>query len=132
LKFGSTVASGTTVYFAAATGTLMLEQPSSFEGAISTGSGSLTSGDLIYLAGYNATYTTAAPTTFSSSTDATTLPVTDPHDGLSVSLTLNGNYLADTFTASSASSGAVLPIRRQRPRSSTATTSTSVHHPARR
>jgi hypothetical protein len=106
LEFSSTVASGTTVYFGASTGTLMLEQPSSFDGAISASSGSLTSGDVIYLAGFNATYTTATPTTFNSSTDTTTLLVTDPHDGLSVSLTLDGNYLADTFTASSASGGA--------------------------
>jgi hypothetical protein len=94
------------VYFGASTGTLMLEQPSSFDGAISANSGSLTSGDVIYLAGFNATYTTATPTTFNSSADTTTLLVTDPHDGLSVSLTLDGNYLADTFTASSASGGA--------------------------
>ena len=105
LKFNNSVASGTTVYFGASTGTLMLEQPSSFGGAISAGSGTFASGDVIYLAGFNATYTTATPT-FNSSTDTTTLLVNDPHDGLSVSLTLDGNYSADTFTASSASGGA--------------------------
>ena len=105
LEFTSSVASGTTVYFGASTGTLMLEQPSSFDGSISASSGSLTSGDVIYLAGFTAAYTTATPT-FNSSTDTTTLLVTDPHDGLSVSLTLDGNYSADTFTASSASGGA--------------------------
>ena len=105
LEFTNSVASGTTVYFGASTGTLMLEQPSSFDGAISASSGSLASNDFIYLEGFNATYTTATPT-FNSSTDTTTLLVTDPHDGLSVSLTLDGNYSADTFTASSASGGA--------------------------
>ena len=105
LEFTSSVASGTTVYFGASTGTLMLEQPSSFDGAISASSGSLASNDFIYLKGFNATYTTATPA-FNSSTDTTTLLVTDPHDDLSVSLTLDGNYSADTFTASSASGGA--------------------------
>ena len=51
LEFTNSVASGTTVYFGASTGTLMLEQPSSFDGAISASSGSLTSGDVIYLEG---------------------------------------------------------------------------------
>ena len=106
LEFNGSVASGTIVYFGASTGTLMLEQPSSFDGAISGSPGTLASGDVIYLEGFNATYTTATPTTFNSSTDTTTLSVTDPHDGLSVSLTLDGNYLADTFTVSSASGGA--------------------------
>ena len=105
LEFNSTVASGATVYFGASIGTLMLEQPSSFNGAISASSGSLASGDVIYLKGFNATYTTATPT-FNASSDTTSLLVTDPHDSLSVSLTLDGNYSADTFIASSASSGA--------------------------
>ena len=105
LEFNSTVASGATVYFGASIGTLMLEQPSSFNGAISASSGSLASGDVIYLKGFNATYTTATPT-FNASSDTTSLLVTDPHDSLSVSLTLDGNYSADTFIPSSASGGA--------------------------
>ena len=78
---------------------------SSFNGAISASSGSLASGDVIYLKGFNATYTTATPT-FNASSDTTSLLVTDPHDSLSVSLTLDGNYSADTFIPSSASGGA--------------------------
>ena len=105
LEFNNTVASGATVYFGALIGTLMLEQPSSFDGAISATSGSLASGDVIYLKGFNATYTTATPT-FNASSDTTSLLVTDPHDSLSVTLTLDGNYSPDTFIASSASGGA--------------------------
>jgi hypothetical protein len=100
VEFDSSVASGATVYFGAPTGTLYLTQPSNFSGQISGMSGS----DIIDLKGFNATYTTATPT-FNSGTDTTTLLVTDPHDSLSVSLTLDGNYSGDTFTPSADSHG---------------------------
>src|SRR6202044_644016 len=41
LEFNSSVASGATIYFEGSTGTLLLEQPSTFSGAISAASGTL-------------------------------------------------------------------------------------------
>jgi 20S proteasome alpha/beta subunit len=97
LQFDGSVASGTTAAFLGASGTLIIEQPSSFNGHISGVSGS---GDVLDLIGYDPAHTTATPT-FNSGSDTTTLTVTDSAHALSVSLTLDGDYSNSTFTATS-------------------------------
>ena len=97
LQFDGSVTSGTTAAFLGASGTLIIEQPSSFDSHISGISGS---GDVLDLKGFDAANTTATPT-FNSGTDTTTLIVTDSAHALSVSLTLDGDYSNSTFTATS-------------------------------
>ena len=97
LQFDGSVASGTTASFLGASGTLIIEQPSSFDGHISGISGS---GDVLDLVGFDPAHTTAEPT-FNSGSDTTTLTVTDSTHALSVSLTLDGDYSNSTFTATS-------------------------------
>jgi hypothetical protein len=97
LQFDGSVTSGTTAAFLGASGTLIIEQPSSFDSHISGISGS---GDVLDLKGFDAANTTATPT-FNSGTDTTTLTVTDSAHALSVSLTLDGDYSNSTFTATS-------------------------------
>ena len=92
-----------TVTFAAARGIAQFDQPTEFNGTISGSGpgGTLASGDILQLIGYDSS-TTATPGTFNGTT--TTLTVTDPGH-TTLSLTLIGNYSGSTFTVTPVSGG---------------------------
>src|SRR5262249_41315496 len=87
-------ASAENVTFAGSTGTLVLSDPAEFTGTISAASGSLSSNDRIDLT--NISYSTASiySITYSSSTNTTTLVVTDGKSADTIKLA--GNYTINT------------------------------------
>jgi hypothetical protein len=85
------------VTFATGSGTLDLTQPSTFTGEIAGISGT---GDVLDFHGFNASTTTASTGngSFNSTTDTTTLTVTDSSDNLTETFTLAGNLSNSTWT----------------------------------
>jgi large repetitive protein len=91
------------ITFSDSTGTLVLDQPASFQGQIAGISGL---GDIINLKGFDANHTTATAK-FNPINDTTVLSVTDASDHQSASLTLDGNYASFVFRVTAdANSGA--------------------------
>jgi hypothetical protein len=107
LEFGSSVSSSESIVFQASTGTLKLDDPSHFAGQISGLSGS----DGIDLAGFDFASVTVTPASTSTST---VLTVTDVNhqvaNGTALTLNLQGDYTASTFTPSSDGHGGVLIV----------------------
>ena len=103
LEFVAGASSGT-VTFDAATGELRLDQPGEFTDTIAGINGN---GDVLHLAVYNATGTTATtgPGSFDSVHDTTTLTVSDPGQNLSATYTLAGDYSGSTWTVTQAFGG---------------------------
>ena len=105
LVFGGSVATGVTVTFTGSTGTLIIEQPSTFEGQIAGISGS---GDVLDLGGFNSHNGDVFETSAVFSNGDTMLTVTDTSDNVSEVLTLVGNYTTAndiTWTAESDGNG---------------------------
>jgi large repetitive protein len=91
------------ITFADSAGTLVLDQPASFQGQIAGISGL---GDIINLKGFDANHTTATAK-FNPINDTTVLSVADASDHQSASLTLDGNYASFVFKVTAdANSGA--------------------------
>ena len=102
-EFAGSVAAGATVTFGASTGTLLLLSPSTFSTGtvISATAGALGIGDVLDLRGFASgsdTITASTVNGYNSSTGDTTLTVTDTTTGhgLTVQLTLAGNYYASS------------------------------------
>jgi hypothetical protein len=91
------------VIFAGITGTLVLDQPTNFEGQIAGLSGA---GDVLTLKGFDAAHTTA-DTAYDPQNDTTLLTITDAVDHHSVSLILDGNYASTTFNVTTHQNGSV-------------------------
>jgi hypothetical protein len=80
------------ISFAGSTGTLVLDQPASFEGQIA-GFGA---NDILTLRGFDAAHTTANAV-YTPQNDTTLLTITDAADSQSVSLILDGDYSSPRF-----------------------------------
>jgi hypothetical protein len=91
------------VSFTGSTGSLVLDQPASFEGQIAGLSGP---GDVLTLKGFDATYTTA-DAIYNPQNDTTLLTVTDTLDHHSVSLILDGYYSSTKFDVTAHQNGGV-------------------------
>ena len=100
LEFGGSVAGGT-VTFGSESGTLKLDDPSGFNGVIA----GISEGDVIGLAGFDVSTTTAGVGDYNSENNTTPLTVSDGEDH-SVTLTLAGN-LSDTSWAVELAPGGV-------------------------
>ena len=102
---GAVTVTGDSIGFAATTGTLVLDNPSSFTGAISGISGS---GDILDLKGFDAANDTVQAATgansYNSATNLTTLTVTDS-DGASVQLSLVGDYSGSSWQVTTDTNG---------------------------
>jgi hypothetical protein len=107
LEFGGSVASGQTITFEGATGTLKLDNPTQFAGHISGLSGS----DGIDLAGFDSAQTVVTPVI---GTTETVLTVTDENHTIANNtdavITLIGNYTNSTFNVSNDTHGGVLIV----------------------
>ncbi len=91
------------VVFADTAGTLVLDQPASFQGQIAGISGA---GDVLNLKGFNAGYTTA-DAVFNPLNDTTVLTIADASGHQSASLTLDGNYSSYVFNVVADPNGGV-------------------------
>jgi hypothetical protein len=90
------------ISFAGSTGTLVLDQPASFEGQIA----GLGADDVLTLRGFDAAHTTA-DVAYNPQNDTTLLTVTDAADNHSVSLVLDGNYSSTRFGVTAHQGGGV-------------------------
>jgi hypothetical protein len=88
-------------------GVLILKHPSHFHGTISDSGGSMTAADVLDLHGFAAATTTASTGngSFNSTTDTTTLTVTDSSDHLTETFTLAGNLSNSTWTVTNDGNG---------------------------
>ena len=96
-------ASTENVTFESVAGTLQLDQPSVFQGQIAGLSGV---GDVLDLAGIGIA-DTAISVTFNAQNDTTVLATYDPQNHQMAQLTLDGDYSAATFNATSDGSGGI-------------------------
>ena len=96
-------ASSENVTFESVAGTLQLDQPSSFQGQIAGLSGA---GDVLDLAGIGIT-DTAINVTFNAQNDTTVLAAYDLQNHQMAQLTLDGDYSAATFNATSDGTGGI-------------------------
>jgi hypothetical protein len=95
LELGSSVASGTTVVFQNATGTLKLDDPAHFAGQISGLSGT----DGIDLVGFSSASAVVTPVSTTASTVLTVADATHTvANGTAASISLQGNYTQSSFT----------------------------------
>ena len=102
LEFGGSVAGGT-VTFGSETGTLKLDHASSFNGEIAGITGY---GDVINLAGFDFSTTTAAAGDYNSENNTTPLLVSDANQ--SVTLTLVGNLSETSWSVASVDGGVAI------------------------
>jgi FecR protein len=88
-------------------GVLILNDPTHFSGTISDSGGSMTAADVLDLHGFAAATTTASTGngSFNSTTDTTTLTVTDSSDHLTETFTLAGNLSGSTWTVTNDGNG---------------------------
>jgi large repetitive protein len=91
------------VTFEGSTGTLVLDQPTSFQGQIAGLSGP---GDVLTLQGFDAAHTTV-DAQYNPLNDTTLLEVTDASDHQSASLILDGNYGSTIFKVTADPNGGV-------------------------
>ena len=98
-----TVPTADKVTFEGSTGTLVLDQPSSFQGQIA---GLSDSGDVLTLRGFDAAQTTA-DAVYNPLNDTTRLTVTDTSDHHSTFLILDGNYASTDFSVTADQNGGI-------------------------
>jgi hypothetical protein len=102
LEFGGSVAGGT-VTFGSDTGTLKLDHPSSFNGEIAGITGS---SDVLQLAGFDFSTTTATAGDYNSANNTTPLTVSDANQ--SVTLSLVGDLSATLWSVASVDGGVAI------------------------
>jgi hypothetical protein len=104
LEFGSSVDIGTTVSFAGPAGTLKLDAPWAFAGQIS---GTLNTGDVLDLAGFNSQANDTFQTFTSYNGTFTTLIITDETQGTAQFVRLAGDHTNAVWAVAADGSGGV-------------------------